>query len=276
MNTKSATFAVFGLCLLPLARLHAQADDNPTGPAGIFNGNITTGCSYDPFTGNAMRVVTDIVASGAVGDHPLAFTRIANTRNSPRNAGFAFAGQWRHNYSWKLTDEPIIYTVPNTPPTSYTVEYPDGRVITFEAAPNGSPAKNAGETFFRGPRGISERFQQLNLTTNLAYLIMVDGSKVEFKATQYYTGSYYYRRYVAQADIDRYGLRTSLAYNADGTLNTITEPAGRYLQLFYTDKPNGIYSDHVIDHVSGSDGRVVQVPLSQCRLSARNDDLQLS
>ena len=68
MNTKSATFAVFGLCLLPLARLHAQADDNPTGPAGIFNGNITTGCSYDPFTGNAMRVVTDIVASGAVGD----------------------------------------------------------------------------------------------------------------------------------------------------------------------------------------------------------------
>ncbi len=257
MNTKSATFAVFGLCLLPLARLHAQADDNPTGPAGIFNGNITTGCSYDPFTGNAMRVVTDIVASGAVGDHPLAFTRIANTRNSPRNAGFAFAGQWRHNYSWKLTDEPIIYTVPNTPPTSYTVEYPDGRVITFEAAPNGSPAKNAGETFFRGPRGISERFQQLNLTTNLAYLIMVDGSKVEFKATQYYTGSYYYRRYVAQAVIDRYGLRTSLAYNADGTLNTITEPAGRYLQLFYTDKPNGIYSDHVIDHVSGSDGRVV-------------------
>jgi len=257
MNTKSATFAVLGLCLLPLARLHAQADDNPTGPAGIFNGNITTGCSYDPFTGNAMRVVTDIVASGAVGDHPLAFTRIANTRNSPRNAGFAFAGQWRHNYSWKLTDEPIIYTVPNTPPTSYTVEYPDGRAITFEAAPNGSPAKNAGETFFRGPRGISERFQQLNLTTNLAYLIMVDGSKVEFKATQYYTGSYYYRRYIAQADIDRCGLRTSLAYNADGTLNTITEPAGRYLQLFYTDKPNGIYSDHVIDHVSGSDGRVV-------------------
>ena len=51
---------------------------------------------------------------------------------------------------------------------------------------------------------------------------MVDGSKVEFKATQYYTGSYYYRRYVAQADIDRYGLRTSLAYNVDGTLNTIT------------------------------------------------------
>ena len=30
------------------------------------------------------------------------------------------------------------------------------------------------------------------------------------------------------------------AYNADGTLNKITEPAGRYLQLSYTDKPNGI------------------------------------
>ena len=276
MNIKPATFAVFGLCLLPLVRLHAQADDNPTGPAGIFNGNITTGCSYDPYTGNAMRVVTDIVASGAVGDYPLAFTRIANTRNRPRNAGFAFAGHWRHNYSWQLADEPTIYTVRNTPPTSYTVDYPDGRVITFEAAPSGSPAKNAGETLFRGPRGISERFQQLNLTTNLAYLIMVDGSKIEFKATQYYTGSYYYRRYVAQAIIDRHTLKTSLAYNTDGTLKTITEPAGRYFQLFYTNKPNGIYSDHVVDHVSCSDGRVVQYLLSQCCFFARHNDVQLS
>nr|MBA3833383.1 hypothetical protein [Chthoniobacterales bacterium] len=219
MNMKAASLAALALGFLPLSILQAQVgDDNPTGPAGMFNGNITTGCSYDPYTSNAMRVATDMVISGAVGDSPLAFTRIANTRNSPLNVGFGFAGSWRHSYSWRMTDEPSVYGISNTPPTSYTVNYPDGRVITFVAAAAGSPAKNAGETFFRGPIGLSERFQPLNLTSNLAYLVMVDGSNVEFKATQYYTGSYYYRRYVAQAMIDRHGLRTTLSYNVDGTL----------------------------------------------------------
>ena len=258
MNMKAASLAVLALCLLPLSILHAQVgDDNPTGPAGMFNGNITTGCSYDPYTSNAMRVVTDIVVSGAVGDSPLALTRIANTRNSPLNAGFGFSGSWRHSYSWSITDEPSIYSVSNTPPTSYTVNYPDGRVITFVAAAAGSPAKNAGETFFRGPIGLSERFQPLNLTSNLAYLVMVDGGKVEFKATQYYTGSYYYRKYVAQAMIDRHGLRTALSYNANGTLYRVTEPAGRYLEFTWESIANSFYTDTVIQRVTSSDGRQV-------------------
>ena len=70
MNTPSKLVCSF-ICTLVLAlcaSLRAETgDDNPTGPAGIFNGNITTGCSYDPYTRNAMRSVTDIVVSGAVG-----------------------------------------------------------------------------------------------------------------------------------------------------------------------------------------------------------------
>ncbi|MBA3833667.1 MAG: hypothetical protein H0X34_17600, partial [Chthoniobacterales bacterium] len=90
-----------------------------------------------------------------------------------------------------------------------------------------------------------------------AYLVMVDGSKVEFKATQYYTGSYYYRRYVAQAMIDRHGLRTTLSYNVDGTLYRVTEPAGRYFELTWAAIPNGLFSDTVITKVTASDGRQV-------------------
>src|SRR5207237_7431593 len=64
------------LLLAPLGQLRAQVGgDNPTGPFGIFNGNVTTGCSYDPYTGNAMRSIPDISVAGAVGSYGLALSR---------------------------------------------------------------------------------------------------------------------------------------------------------------------------------------------------------
>jgi hypothetical protein len=47
-------------------------NDNPTGVNGHYNGNITTGGSYDPYTGNAKRFVTDLTVTGSVGSYPLA------------------------------------------------------------------------------------------------------------------------------------------------------------------------------------------------------------
>src|SRR5437879_5982140 len=94
------------LSLFPISELRAQAaNDNPTGPAGMFNGNITTGCSYDPYTGNAVRSVTDIVVTGSVGANPLAFTRTSTSRGADYAFDFGFAGSWQHSYSWVLTDE---------------------------------------------------------------------------------------------------------------------------------------------------------------------------
>src|ERR1700730_18280198 len=48
---------VFAFSTLALvSELQGQVgDNNPGGPSGIFNGNVTTGCSYDPYTGNATR-----------------------------------------------------------------------------------------------------------------------------------------------------------------------------------------------------------------------------
>ena len=45
------------LLVLALASvLHAQVgNQNPSGASGIFNGQVNTGCSYDPYTGNATR-----------------------------------------------------------------------------------------------------------------------------------------------------------------------------------------------------------------------------
>ena len=43
---------------IPTAALAEAGDDNPTGVAGAFNGQITTGSSYDPYTGNMRRILT--------------------------------------------------------------------------------------------------------------------------------------------------------------------------------------------------------------------------
>src|SRR5712692_3158796 len=108
------------LLLLPLAPLCAQVgNDNPAGVTGIFNGNINTGCSYDPYTGNATRKVTDIAVAGAVGSYGLTFSRISNSRS-----GFYW---WQHSYAWTVGDSDPPTQSTTTPPTSYRVTFPDGR-----------------------------------------------------------------------------------------------------------------------------------------------------
>jgi hypothetical protein len=62
LTQKNAARRRVGLILFAFSfaspTLRAQiGNDNPTGPAGVFNGNVTTGCSYDPYTGNARRSI---------------------------------------------------------------------------------------------------------------------------------------------------------------------------------------------------------------------------
>ena len=85
--------------------LHAHVgDNNPGGHSRIFNGQVNTGCSYDPYTGNATRSITDITVVGAVGDYPLALVRTANSRAPSTTEVFGSVGGWNHNYNWILED----------------------------------------------------------------------------------------------------------------------------------------------------------------------------
>lgn len=249
----------FALVVTPSLRAQV-GNNNPTGPAGAFNGNVTTGCSYDAFTGNAKRTVTDMVVPGAIGAYPLAFSRTSNSRDS--SSQFGSAGAWRHSYTWEMEDS-VDTSNQFFSPTYYTVSFPDGRVITFTSTPP--------DPYFRGPPGVRERFQPLDTGTLLAYLVLSDGGKIEFMATrnppdcdpELHPPCTYSYSYKAQAIIDPYGVRTTLAYNGDGTLNTISEPqpAGRWIQILYTTTPwtNGYgLHDLVIDHITSSDGRSVQ------------------
>jgi RHS repeat-associated protein len=256
---------------LAAATLRAQVgNDNPTGPAGQFNGNITTGCSYDPLTGNATRSIIDLAIAGGVGDYPLVFTRVANSRlPQAGDFGFGDAGGWRHSYAWDIDGSEESTSDPNFQPTVYPVNFPDGRQIFFTAS--------SSDTYFRGPPGVSERFQPIDFGSMKAYLLLTDGGKIEFKVTRVSVCDYelhppcsFSYSYQAQAIIDPHGLRTTLSYNTDGSLYSVQEPAGRWIQFFYTQTPwynsNGA-PDLVIDHIQASDGRVVTYHYAQASFS---------
>src|SRR5947207_15985931 len=90
------------VALVPFCLAHADVGgNNPTGTSGQFNGNVTTACSYDPYTANATRSITDILVLGGVGTYPLAFTRTMNSRytvGSGSAPAFGQSGTWTHSY----------------------------------------------------------------------------------------------------------------------------------------------------------------------------------
>src|SRR5437763_794394 len=78
--TSAVVASMIALRVFGPRTIEAIGEETPTGPTGSHNGEITTGCSYDAYTGNAKREITDLVVTGAVGAYPLAWTRVLNTR----------------------------------------------------------------------------------------------------------------------------------------------------------------------------------------------------
>jgi hypothetical protein len=192
--------------------LSAQVgDNNPGGHSGIFNGQINTGCSYDPYTGNATRSITDIAVAGAVGEYPLALVRTANSRAPSTTEVFGWAGGWNHNYNWILEDSPRGPINPKR----YTVEFPDGRVETFHAVTWDTcyRVRSGNDDPQSTSAGVRERFLQLNLSNMYAYLILPDGGAVEFKAEQHVSGSQYWYKYHVTGIYDPHGLKPPLILN---------------------------------------------------------------
>ena len=247
-------FPVFLLLILlaSLPELDAQVgNNNPTGVSGVFNGNVTTGCSYDPYTGNAHRTITDIVVAGAVGQYPLALTRTSNSRDAAGSA-FGLPGAWRHNYQWTIENVSTWHQ-----DMHYTVHFPDGRIENF--------IYSAADVDYRAAPGVRERLEPwttTNGTTGFCYLVLPDGGKVEFYGTRtlmtdpdLIPPNWYEFTFVATAIIDPYGQRTTFTYDTSSRLSKVTEPAGRYLQFYYRTQPG---QTNIVDKVTASDGRIVQ------------------
>lgn len=220
--------------LISFSDLHGQVgDNNPTGPAGMFNGNVTTGGSYDPYTGNVTRTVVDMVVAGAVGQYGLSYSRTWNSR----------APGWSHSFNWYIDAE----GVPGQPQI-YDVGFPDGRQERF--------TQSDFDVDYRAVAGVRERLEPWTSTNGdmgLCSLVLPDGGKVEFSGTRETIYDppyppYYAYQLTATAIIDPYGQRTTLEY-ANYALSKITEPAGRSIQLFYVAGS--------VDYIRSSDGREV-------------------
>ena len=75
--------------------------EGPIGVTGIFNGNVTTGGSYDPLSHSAHRAIDDIVVPGSIGKYPLKMTRYYNSRQQYYAFGaISLSPGWSHEYSW--------------------------------------------------------------------------------------------------------------------------------------------------------------------------------
>ena len=247
------------LILSPRLLLAQAGNDNPTGVGGMFNGNVTTAGSYDPYTGNATRSVTDIVVAGSLGAYPLAFARTANSRYTPGLATeFGEPGGWRHSYQWSIDSQSMVTPgISNPLPTSYTVNFPDGRREIFRFS--------GSDSLMRASPGTRERFQNpAGDGDNYCYVILPDGGKIWFQmiidrtypdANDPGGRTYSSLDFTFLGIIDPYQQLTTITYPGDGSL-TITEPGGRWLKLFYGVSTIG-QNETVLWRVSASDSRTI-------------------
>jgi RHS repeat-associated protein len=183
--------------------------EGPIGVTGIFNGNVDTGCSYDPLGHSAHRVVDDIVVPNSLGKYPLKMTRYYNSRQ--QYYAFTAIGlgpSWAHEYSW------LVWTA------GHKVVSPHGNVYDDSC---GVPVGISEG--WEGPRPCPSPCPSPGTGT----WRLADGGRVHFDS--------WHVTYIE----DPYGLRTRIAYIHDqnspqnGQRVKVTEPGGRCLWFIYGD-----------------------------------------
>jgi RHS repeat-associated protein len=236
-------------CLLLASQCFGQnGNDNPTGVTGEFSGSVTTGGQYDPYTGNAKRVIDDLVVTGSIDAYPLKWTRILNTRGG--GGAFGQGSGWTHSYNWALFIRPP--QPPHGGENQYEgpnghLYYPDGRNMDLWE-PEGSEWRIYDA---EGPVGMVNRL--IDKGGGYYDLLLGDGGKVVFGPPSAF----------AQAIVDPYGQTTTLDRDASGKLTRVTEPGGRYLQITYqtfsyynpSPSPGFWHYEDVISMVQAFDGR---------------------
>ena len=199
--TSAVRIAIYFVIALAAPPLFAQGTfyEGPVSVAGVFNGNVTTGCSYDPLTHSAHRAIDDIVVPGSIGKYPLKMTRYYNSRAQYYAlTAIGLGPGWAHEYSW------LMWTAGH-------------RVV--------SPHGTAYDDFCGPPLGVSDGWEGTHDGSSGTWRL-ADGGKIVFNGDGLHPGKV--------TDIyDPYGLRTIITYDNTGQRTQVTEPGGRYLKFIY-------------------------------------------
>jgi RHS repeat-associated protein len=244
----TAAFSFFFLLWIAHGVRAGLGNDNPSGPAGDYNGSVTSAGYYDPFTGNAKRVIEDITVPGSVGAYPLKWTRYLNTRGTSWPQSLGQGGAWTHSYSWGLS---ILPPPPpeHEPAPEGMIRYPDGRTVDLY---------NAGGGFYLPMRRALDQVSEFvqDLGGGRYDLFLGDGGKVKFRQVNGIG-------IVPFEIVDPYGLTTTLTWVASpagqpGRLVQVIQLGGRYLQINYItrtfrDNWGNLHTYHLIDNVKAYD-----------------------
>ncbi|HEY5892532.1 MAG TPA: DUF6531 domain-containing protein [Chthoniobacterales bacterium] len=163
-------------------------------------------------TGNAYRAITDLEVWGGVGEHQLVFQRYGISRHVGSLKWFGEGHTWRHSYQWELVNDGT---------RALKVYKPDGSQWRYVLTV-GQWTRLAGT-----PDRLTQNGSDFILQTD-------DGYRYRFRTFTDANGGVYY---LLIDFTDSEGNLYTLTYDESRRLVQVTEPAGRYLRITYSNIP---------------------------------------
>jgi YD repeat-containing protein len=193
------------------------------------------GDAFVPFTGNESRNVQDLEIWGGPGEIPLKWTRYGNSRGGDFKHRIGTAYFWNYSFNYTMLDEG-----PNDQGhDQVSIHYPQGGKNTFTQ-------DTINPNVWLPEAGIDKILFQ---DANNFFLQFANGHRYRFeKLTDTSRGIYYQ----LQDFRDIFQNLYTLTYE-NRLLKKVTEPAGRYFEIYY----DSVIGVPMISKVSTNDGRSV-------------------
>lgn len=218
------------------------------GPEGCMDVTLNSNSSLlNPDAGNVLRPIRDLEIWGGVGEEPLAWMRYGNSQSGSYERNFGFGHNWTHTYQYDITDPGDDINGRHL----LLIHYPEGEQNYFIkinglwqpafAGVNKQLFQNGNEFILQRANGFRYRFLKLTETTTF-------GDNIYYQLQDFR---------------DTHQNLYKLTYNSDKSLDSIIEPAGRFIAIFHN--PDGTISE-----VKTSDGRSVLYDYTSGQLTSVN------
>ncbi|HEX5154387.1 MAG TPA: RHS repeat-associated core domain-containing protein [Parafilimonas sp.] len=193
------------------------------------------GYTFNPYTGNVHRAITDLEVWGSTGDEPLAWKRYSNSRSGHYTSAYGNAHNWNSSYQFSMGNaDSNIYKQ-----AQVLIHYPEGGENIYTQ-------DSVNKKLWLSPAGVGKKLFQNKDTFTLQ---TANGYRYRFERLKKSGKTFYLLRDFRDSRQNVY----TLTYQNDSLLTQVTEPAGRSLNITY----QTINGKRVISKVSAGDERSV-------------------